>query len=131
MRQPKDETRGRMIEKLLADRGLTYRGAEAKTGVNYNTVSRVAQGYSAEMESVVRLAQGLGQPVNEWLALFGYEPVEPSGSEILDAGLKALGREFDRPIRISFDEESKVKLTPDEAFRTLAYYRKEVEEGRM
>lgn len=105
-----------------------------KTGLSYNTVSRMAQGYPGELESVVRFAQGYKQDVNAALTLAGYEPLpdasEPlTGAEILMAGIAALAQELGRPIRIAFDESTKARLTPEEAEQTLAVYRKQAADG--
>lgn len=58
------------------ERGLTQRGVDRKTGVNYNTISNMEIGKIPEMESVVRWAKGLGLNVNHWLELAGYPPIE-------------------------------------------------------
>lgn len=55
---------------------MGFRAADLKTGVNYNTISRMASGFVPEMESVVRFARGFGLDVNEWLELAGYPRIE-------------------------------------------------------
>jgi hypothetical protein len=60
---------------------MTFRAADGKTGVNYNTISRMASDFVPEMESVVKFARGFGEDVNAALVLAGYEPVGAAPAE--------------------------------------------------
>lgn len=113
---------------------MSLRGAMLKTGIDHATIGKMRMGFVPRSETVIRFAQGFGLDVNEWLALAGYEPLpepEVTGSQILDLGLRALGKEFGRPVRASFDEETKQQMSPEDAFRQLAWIRGELEANRL
>jgi len=55
----------------------SYRHAEQITGVNYSTIYNVvSRGRIPTRGQVIELAEGLGEPINKWLELAGYDPVD-------------------------------------------------------
>ncbi len=63
------------ISNTLAERGLTLRQAEYKTGIDHTTITRMANGIVPSRGKVIEWAEGLDENINTWLELAGYEPI--------------------------------------------------------
>jgi hypothetical protein len=56
----------------------SYRQAERITGVNYSTIyTLVSSGRIPTRGQVIEWAEGINEPINYWLELAGYDPIEP------------------------------------------------------
>lgn len=54
----------------------SYRHAELLTGVNYSTIYAMASRKRVPTRGqVIEWAEGLKEPINEWLELAGYDPI--------------------------------------------------------
>lgn len=119
------------VAKVKGDDSL--RQAEMKTGLSYNTISRMEQGYPGVLESVVRFAEGYRQDVDTALELAGFEPLKrtstPTGSELLIAGVAALQQELGRPLPVVFHGQIRATLTVEEAEALLADIRQRAIDG--
>jgi hypothetical protein len=63
------------VNKVLADRNLHLRGAEYKTGLDHTTVNRMKNGLVPSRGKIIEWAEGLGESINHWLGLAGYDPI--------------------------------------------------------
>src|SRR3954452_16931856 len=68
---------GEAVCRVLDERGLSLRAQRALTGIDHDTASQMRQGVVPRMDKVIQFARALGQNVNEWLELAGYQPIEP------------------------------------------------------
>ncbi len=55
--------------------GLTLRGAEYRTGIDHTTILNMRNGRVPGKGAVIDFAIGLGEDVNAWLELAGFEPI--------------------------------------------------------
>ena len=73
-----NEAFGAAVRRELDARGLSLRQARIRTGLDIDTLGRMRSGEVTRMDKVIAFARGFHLDVNEWLALAGYAPVEPS-----------------------------------------------------
>lgn len=93
----------------------SYRHAEQITGVNYSTVyAIVSRGRIPTRGQVIEWAEGLGESINDWLALADYElitvPTEAEPDDLIRRYVERMRGELDRDhmeasIRRILDEE--------------------------
>jgi hypothetical protein len=83
---------GEAVSRLLADRGLSDRQGQYKTGIDRITIADMRNGYVPRLEQVERFAAGFGLDINEWRALAGYEDIR-SGSDLLLAAVQQMREE--------------------------------------
>lgn len=76
MRKQSEEF-GEAVRKLLGERGLSLRQAKYKTGIDHATIMDMSHGFVPRQDLVMQWAQGLGESVNKWLRLAGYQPIDP------------------------------------------------------
>jgi transcriptional regulator with XRE-family HTH domain len=66
---------GEAVSELLDARGLSLRAAALKTGVDHTTISQMRSGMIPKKGIIIDWAVGLGEEINHWLKLAGYEPI--------------------------------------------------------
>lgn len=66
---------GEAVKQLMQARGLTNRGVTIKTSIDHGTVNNMRQGMVPKKGVILDFALGLGENVNEWLVLCGYDPI--------------------------------------------------------
>jgi transcriptional regulator with XRE-family HTH domain len=69
---------GEAVSELLDSRGLSLRAAALKTGVDHTTISQMRTGMVPKKGIIIDWAVGLGEDINHWLTLAGYEPIPES-----------------------------------------------------
>lgn len=75
---------GRIVRDRLKEKGWSFRRACIATGVDYGTIGNMADGIVPRKGHVIDWAIGLGEDINYWLALAGYDTIPPklvSGAE--------------------------------------------------
>ncbi|MGV3724905.1 MAG: hypothetical protein ACO1SX_28730 [Actinomycetota bacterium] len=71
-----DQERGAEVRALLEAHGFNARSQRARTGINHVTMGNMLNGYAVDMTTVVRFAQGFNLDLNQWLAKFGFPPLQ-------------------------------------------------------
>ena len=66
------------VAEALRHHNLTLRGAEYKTGIDHTTVTKMVNGLPPSRGKVIEWAEGLGENINHWLELAGWEPIPPA-----------------------------------------------------
>lgn len=69
---------GQAVADKLKEKRWSYRQAALVTGIDYNTIYNMKTGITPTRGKVIQWAEGLREPINEWLKLAGYEEVSPS-----------------------------------------------------
>ena len=98
----------------------SYRDAEQKTGINYSTIYMiVSRGRIPSRGQVIEWAEGLGENINHWLELAGYDLIQP---ELLSDQTTNLDEVLDMWIitkhkKISPDKRKKIVETLTELIR--------------
>lgn len=68
-----DEKFGEAVKELLDSRGLSTRGAKYKTGIDAGTILNMRNGEVPRKGVIIDFAQKMGEPINKWLELAGYD----------------------------------------------------------
>lgn len=68
-------------EFLRVTAGLSLRQVRTRTGIDIDTVSRMRDGDAPRMDKIIIFARAFREPVNKWLLLAGYEPIEVTPGE--------------------------------------------------
>lgn len=77
-----DASFGAAVRQLLGQRKLSLRAAAYKTGLDHTTIMDMGRGHVPQRRTVMDFARGLGEPVNKWLQLAGYDPIpEAEGAQ--------------------------------------------------
>lgn len=71
----KNEALSAEVQSVLAERGLTDRGAAIKTGLARNTLDNLKRGGPVSRTTISKWAKALNEPVSKWLILAGFAPV--------------------------------------------------------
>jgi len=93
------ETLGTRLTRARESLGLSYAAMGIKLGLDGSTVWNIERGKHVKMETVVQIASKLREPVNDWLRLAGYEPIEPTLDEALLATARAVGAGEESAVR--------------------------------
>lgn len=80
-----DQERGAEVRALLEAHGFNARSQRARTGINHVTMGNMLNGYAVDMTTVVRFAQGFNLDLNEWLAKFGFPPLQAEPADYSQA----------------------------------------------
>lgn len=65
---------GDEIERVMRQRGISYRAAQIRTGISPSALLRWKRGSRPRMAQIIQWAEGIGEPVEKWLKLAGYDP---------------------------------------------------------
>jgi hypothetical protein len=133
-----NQAAGEAVDRVIREHGLSLRQARIRTGIDIDTLGRMRSGEVVRMDKVVAFARGFRLPVNEWLELYGYEPVEDTAAEATLDGADTFYEEFRRlqadyphlPIPLPhFSGGVRSIKGPDEAREIVAGMRRRVEQG--
>lgn len=76
---------GAEVRRVLAERGLSDRGAAIKTGLARNTIDALKRGVNVNRTTIYKWAKSINEPVNKWLALAGYSHIADTSESPLPA----------------------------------------------
>ena len=107
---------GTAVSGVLKEHKLSLRAARIRTGIDHVTLSDMASGYVPRMERVVAFARAFRLPVNDWLALAGYERIESPMSQPLNEQ-EELERAYAILSQVEPTEEELEELADNELFR--------------
>lgn len=63
------------VKETLAERQLSLRAATIKTGIAHTTILKMQKGYIPRRSTICDWAVGLGDSINKWLVIAGYQPL--------------------------------------------------------
>lgn len=66
---------GERVKLVLKDREWSYQRASVATEIPAPTIARMALGIVPGADHIINWARAIGQNINEWLILAGYEPI--------------------------------------------------------
>lgn len=75
MKQRVNEEFGKAVRQKLEEKGWSFRRATIASGVTYGTIGNMAAGMVPGRDHIIDWAVALGEDVNYWLKLAGYEPI--------------------------------------------------------
>jgi len=109
------------VSRLLCQRGLSLRQAEAATGLSYGVIALMKKGHTPKFHAMAQFIAGLDLEPSEWLSLAGYEPPPPtSGVEVLRRGLQEMARRGRAPAADLDWSRLPAELSIREAYLLLA-----------
>lgn len=68
---------GQWVLEVLERHHSGFRQQRQRTGIPHSTVVNWVQDIPPRMDGVIAFAQGMGEDVNQALALAGYDPIQP------------------------------------------------------
>lgn len=66
---------GTEVRKRLDEKGWSFRRAKIGTGLDHYTIGEMSHGVVPSRGKVIQWAQAIGENINWWLELAGYEPI--------------------------------------------------------
>jgi transcriptional regulator with XRE-family HTH domain len=117
------------LHDLLRRRNLTINGLHVRTGIDRQVLVRMENNIPPRVEIIERLAEAMGEDIRPWREAIG-KPLPEMPHTRLTLGLRALNREFGRPIPVDFskvwDDED---LTFERVDTILRDLRSQLEQG--
>ena len=95
-----NEAFGNEVKRVMAATGLSLRAVEYKTGIDHTTVLGMVNGRVPKKGTIIDFAQGLGENINTWLSLAGYDIIP----EHLIREYPANATEIPKPVRLCIEQ---------------------------
>lgn len=106
------------FEEALRKRHLTAHGAHDRFGISRESLRKMERGQQPALPQLERWARAIGEDVNHWRQLAGYEPVI-NGARALIEGLDRLRRELDADFTVNTSELAAAAESPELRQRLL------------
>jgi hypothetical protein len=128
--QEQEQMLAQAVQEVLARRNLSVNSASVRFNLDRGTLTKLVAGKRTSLDFIERWARVIGDDVNKWRGLAGYERVVCPADQLLD-GLDQLAADFpDLQIPVPSFSGGAQTLTSEKVRSLLHTLRQMAEEGR-